>query len=408
MPIIPSHKNPLLLLRSFRDELEARTNITNFDRDSKARAFSDAFIDDMLAGREDLVNAFYSMQIANAVDAQLDQIGEDLGLPRLQPTFANALSVEQNVAFYVDSTNFGTINGGSPITVPGGTRIESLPNQNELNTRISFELLEDVLLPAADSLKYVAVRATTIGTGYNVGAEVLRSHTFTGYTDVGSNSLKVVNFYPILNGRNRETDEHYKYRLSQYYNTLFQANDARIRLRALEVPGVREVKIIPGYYGIGTAGVVVLGPENQSNSRLVNGVQEQLRQLAGPGQELLALGATQVLFDFELDVRLSILPTISEQARITAQIQRGILAYFRKLPIGGTVNLDDLVGSIQRITSGVVSLSGTSKDKFFKRVFLRRAQPGFISDDRELLIANTVTLLNDQFGVLGTLEVSYS
>ena len=38
-----------------------------------------------------------------------------------------------------------------------------------------------------------------------------------------------------------------------------------VNLAGLEIPGVIQTKIIPGYFGLGTTGIVVFGPEKATH-----------------------------------------------------------------------------------------------------------------------------------------------
>lgn len=407
MPIIPSQKNPLVVLRGFRDNLENRTNMTNFDRDSKIRVLSDVLTDELLQDREDMTEAFYANQISNAVGEQLDSIGDRLGLSRRQPVFADVTKAESSLAFYVDSGDFGAINSGSPITIPQGTIVSTDPNSNELGSTIEYKLTASYTLPATSSIFFVDAQASNLGSKYNVGAQVLRRHQFTNYTDSTAGSLKVVNFYPILNGRDRETDENYRFRLSQFYSSLVQINNSRIKLAALQVPGVVQTRVMPAYYGIGTAGVAVMGAEFQTNARLVDGVQAHLNETQTPGLRAQATGAVQATFDFNLEIKTSRDLTDSEQVVLRAEIKRAMLDYFRRLSLGDVVNLNDLGAKIQRETNGLVSLDAIGGNRLFKKVWVRKGLPGSTSDEQQKLISTTYLLSQDMFAALGNVNYTF-
>jgi uncharacterized phage protein gp47/JayE len=407
MAIFPSTKNPLTTLRAFREELTRRTNITNFDRDSKVRALSDVFVDEQLSHREETVNAFFANQLANAQGEQLDVLGNSRGLPRREAMFAEASSTEVSVAFYVESGTFGTINGGSPIVIPSGTRIFSDPLNNELGATIDYETVGEHILLPVDSVSYVSVRARAIGATSNIGRHTLRSHDFLNYIDAAAATLLAINFYPILNGRQRETDDLYRFRISQNYNRLITNNNARIKLSGIEVPGVLDVRSETGFFGIGTVGVVVLGAEFQANQRLVDGVQQRLDSVHGPGLAMLAIPATEVQFDFVLEVRPTKALSNGEQARVRAEINRAFLSYFRVLGIGDIVSLEDLARSIHQGTNGLVNIGQIGGRKLFKKVFVRRGLTNSVTDEKEKLISTTHLLDPIEFAGLGDLEILF-
>ena len=407
MAIIPSQKNALALLRQFRDEIETRTAVTNFNRDSKIRALADVFTDESLQDREDMTQAFYANQISNAKGTDLENIGERLGRPKKVATFGKIHKSEQSLAFYVDSGTFGDINGAADIALTLGVIVSSNPNSNELGADISYKTTETYTLPAASNIFFCSAEALVIGDRSVVGAEVLSLHNFTGYTGAASGGLKVINFYPVLDGRNTETDQSYRSRLTNTYASLAQVNEARVKLEGLKVPGVLQTRVLPAYYGIGTAGVAVMGPEFQTNVKLVAGVQNHLSEVGGPGMLLVATSAIQVTFDFELEISTRRATTEADKTLLEAEIKRTMLDYFRVLPMGTTVNGVDLATRIQTGTNGIVSMGTVGGKSVFKAVWIRKGLPGSTTDDRQKLLDNTYTLNAESFGALGTITYSY-
>lgn len=409
MAIIPSQRNPLVILRGFRNEFQSRTGLTNFDRDSKTRAIADTLTEEILTGRQEMTNAFYSNQLSNAGGKDLDRMGESLGIPRRDSKFANVSPEELSLAMYVDTGTFGTINGAADIIVPASTTIYSRPNNNELGTTVNYVTTVDVTLPAALALGYINARAQTIGAGHNVGGSVLQNHGFTGYVDAVNNSLRVINFFPIINGRDKETDDLYRFRISQHYNRLMQNNNARIQLTALTVPGVLDVRTISGFYGIGTAGAIVMGAEGQSNPRLIQGVQDRLLRSRGPGLAMQATPATQVYFDLQLDARTTTNLTPARQSAVRGQVRRTCLNYFRSASGSRSVFLPDLARQIQKDAGTLLALgSPGQEDRLFRRAYIRKGLAGGATSERQRLISSSVLLELDEFADLGTLEINFA
>ena len=407
MAIIPSQKNALVLLRQFRSELESKTNMTNFDRDSKIRAIMDVLVDELVTEREELTQVFYSSQLSNAGGADLNKIGEGMGVPRRSSRHANSHSSERNITFYVESGTFGDINGAAHIVLPVGTIVRGDPNQNELNASVTYTLSSSLILTNTSAVGYATARATIVGSGSNVGKSVLRLHNFTNYVDSSAAGLKVINFFPILNGRSDESDSSYKFRLTQHYNRLLTNNNARMLLTSLEIPGVQNVHTISGYHGIGTAGVMVLGAENQINARMVAGVQEELLRYQIPGSALTAISPTEVFFDFEIEATLGRSLNTAQRSELTNSINRSMLRYFRGLTINSTVDLPAMIRKVHKESAGTLSLVTPNTDGLLKRVYVRKGLPGTSADERERLITNTFTLASDEFSSLGTLDISY-
>lgn len=406
MPITPERKNSLVIARDFRDEVTKRTGINDFDSDSKTEALITVFVNQVINSRNESINAFYANQIGSAVGAQLDSIGQDLGLPRLSETFASVQKRDQNVAFYVSSGTFGDINGGAPITLPAGTQLNSAENQNDLGSRIVFKTTEETVLQAGSSIGYVACRALASGTIANLGGGMLSNHDFTAYT--AATGLECVNFYAILTGRPQELDRNYKFRLSRRYDTLVSSNNSKLHLEALRVPGVLDTRIVNGYYGVGSVGVIVLGPENQSNAQTLRGVQARLSQLQGPSSTFSAVAATSVSFDIELKLTPTRSLSTSEKRQLELQVRRALRNYLRSEGIAGTASLVDAAKEVRSYVQGVVRLSSLGKsESIFESVYIRKGPSSGSSTERELLENYYYTLDSDEYADLGTLTVRY-
>lgn len=407
MAIAPDTKSAIQLLRNMRSEIETRTGITNFDSDSKTRALMDVFIEEILNARTSAINSFYSNQLSNATGANLDAIGQTMGVERLLQTFAQSNARERCFAFYVDSGTFGAINGGADITIPRGTLLSSDPDQNELGAVIQFRTTSEATLTAADSVGYVSVRAELSGTSHNIGSGVIRNHTFTSYT--AGTGLKVVNFYAVLNGRATETDEQFRFRLSRNYNRLMGSNDQKVHLTALQVPGVLDTRVLSGYFGIGTAGVLVLGADYQSNTALVAAVQQRLNNLFGPGLKAVATAATEVSLDLELELKTLRTLTTREKQLLEASVRQALMDQVRSVGIGGTVTLGDLGLAVQQKARGLVRIGNrfTDENNMFKKVYLIRGFSNGSSSERETLVSTTIVFGEDEYPDLGTITFTY-
>lgn len=404
MAVALEQKNLLNYLETFRERISRRTNINLFDKDSKTQALVDIFSDQLLNERKDSIAAFNASQITSAFGPQLDKLGLSWGLPRLRESFATVSRNELSLAFYVASGTFGDINSGSTITIPKGTEITSSALQNDVGRVITYTLTEDCVCAGGESLSYASARAKASGPDSNVGASTLRNHTFSGYT--AGTGLLVVNFYSILNGRNRESDDSYRFRLSQYYTSIATSNETKAQLIAISVPGVVSTRLIRGHFGIGTVALVVLGIEYQANASLVAAVQEAINNLSLPGVKVTAVPAVNALVDIE--VRLKTLKTLSsaEQQRIESTLRRITVLYLRNQGLGATISLADLARAWARNTNGSIQFASSATD-IFEHVYIRRGYVSSVASERETLAGNSYTLEQDEFADLGDLTITF-
>src|SRR5207253_9685462 len=66
-------------------------------------------------------------------------------------------------------------------------------------------------------------------------------HKFTGATDAPLGTLPVTNNFGLVGGRDAESDDDYRSRLSRKVQSSAAANEAALRLELLEIPGIQDV-----------------------------------------------------------------------------------------------------------------------------------------------------------------------
>lgn len=404
MAIPLEQKSLAKYLDSFRSSIENRTNLNLFDRDSKIKALIDIFSEQLYNERQEEITAINGLQLSQASNNQLDNIGRGRGVARLQETFATVDKSERNLAFFTQTGTFGDLNEGSSFTIPKGTKVWTNEQQNDLGRTITYILLADVECINTENLVYASARSISSGRDSNVGASVLRNHDFASYSK--GSGLQVLNFYSILNGRNRETAEQYRYRISQIYSSISSNSENKAKLIALTIPGVVDTKVIPGYFGIGTVGLIVLGSEYQVNQTLLSLVQKQLDAAALPGVRTIALAPVTALVDFELTLYSTRVLSQVEQKRIYNTIRRLAINYLRLQGLGGTLNFIDLAKILtQELDSSVQFKS--SNIETFDYIYIRKNYASNTPSEREAVAQNSYFLNEDTYSDLGTLSVNF-
>ena len=408
MADLPSLKNPVSLYKSMREKLARRTGLTYLGADSATRAMMDGFISEELALRKDSREAILANQIGSAREGDLDALGGER-LPRLMPTYASVTVSEENLMWYTDTT-FGGINGGGSFTLGAG-EIVSVPASPSGDVTIQYLLTSSCTCAAGSNIAYCSARAQSMGANQNVRANSLTVHSFTGYTDHSNNSLKVTNVYPILNGRNRELDDNYRYRLSNYFPVLAGANTDKLKLSSLKVPGVMEVRVIPGYYGVGTVAVAVFGAEGESSTPLVSEVQRRLSSIQTGGHKALAIPGVRVEFDFDVNLIVSEQPSAELRRNLTANIRRSIQSVLKDADSKSFVDFEAIrrtVISQNQALVGITTRNARNRGNLFDKVYVRRsAATSLYSSERETVTTSTYTLEQDEFATAGTINITF-
>jgi uncharacterized phage protein gp47/JayE len=408
MAILPAKQNLPTTFRQFRDKINKRTKINHWGADSTVRAFIDTTAAELIRQRLESRRAFKAIQTSSATGQHLDRIADNWGISRLPRSFAQVDYHETSLTFYTEST-FGLINGGGDIVIPQGTVIRG-PAVAGSQSPVQFETTGSYTLPAGASIAYCAAKAIRSGPRQNVASGALRRHDFTGYTDTANNTLKVTNLHPILNGRSKETDEDLRYRISNRYTSLSQLNRTKIRLGALEVPGVLDIAILSSYYGIGTCAVVVFGARGASNTQLTSRVQAKLQRVQAPGLKLIALTPVNVYFDFNITISIADSISSTEQHKTEQAIHRIVQKYFLDRS-RSNVNIRDVRNLVYRAASAhVAQIKSSSRNpaSFFDAVYIRRAYAHELTtSEREQLIKTTYNVEPDEVAAAGLVDISF-
>ena len=406
MAINPERKNYVTTIRSAQTRLRSRTNLNIFTQDSKAGSLTDIVADQHVENRAQMIAALESRSISTARGRDLDSIGRERNVNRLAATKCMATASERSFGFYVSAGTFASVNATS-FVIPKGTKITSNPNQNEFNLSIEYVTTSAVTVQPTDSIIYVGIEAVASGSEQRVGFGTLVNHNVSNVSN--PSLLLCTNFYPILNGRDEELDEAYRFRVISEYDRSINLNRNKVRMDAVRVPGVIDVKTVPGYYGIGSAAVTVLGSDYSTNTNLVSGVQSLLDSERGPASRINVISATRVFFDLELEISSSIALNAREVTQAKNSIRLAVFNYLRSIEIGGFVSLSDMFNEITRSLNGNIRARNTEGGtSVFKNVFIRKGNNVSAPDERERLIGDFYSLDSISYADLGTIDVTFS
>lgn len=265
--------------------------------------------------------------LSQATGPYLDLHGTLFGLTRRPPRTATVMAEDNSLRFYVTSGTLydrlpkpGDLNHGY---IPQGTAVSNADGT------VVFVVEEDVLFERTATEVFVPARATSIGSGANVGSFILRRH------DLPAPDVLVTNPVSITTGQAAETDEQFRQRISNILLASEGSNETAVRLAALSVAGVADVQIVPFAYGAGSFKVVVIPQGNRVPVQTLLDIQENLR----------AVSAFGIYFTVEepLYRRLSMIVNLryvggvitSERSLVRANVERAILNYIGQIPVGG-------------------------------------------------------------------------
>ena len=175
------------------------------------------------------------------------------------------------------------------------------------------------------------------------------------------------------------------------------------------MPGVIDVAVNEGYYGMGTAGVFVFGADGFSSPDLIRQVQVQLNRTATPGLKTVVSSGIEVAFSFDIDVIVPQQPTSSQRARINSGIKQSISRYLSTGNLRKTISLLELRNAIMEENGDLVSLvpsKNRDRERLFRNVYVSRKYASFaFGAGEEKLLTPSYPLEREEFAVLGEVNI---
>ena len=139
---------------------------------------------------------------------------------------------------------------------------------------VGFETAEDGVIPEGETLCTVRAQAITDGAKGNAA-----KRTVNFMTNAPSGVEGCTNLAAFTGGRNEESDEELRARITESYLSLANgANAAWYKMKALEVDGVFAAAVLPCARGVGTVDVIIVSEEGEPNESLIAAVQEKLEK----------------------------------------------------------------------------------------------------------------------------------
>ena len=266
-------------------------------------------------------------------------------------------------------------------------------------------------MPADDSFVFASIESINSGFDSNISENSLLFHDFTDYVDSYTNALQVTNKYPILNGQDLESDQDFKFRLTNFMTASLNRNNEMLRLAALEAPGVIEVKTVPSMHGIGTVGVVLFNTGRRSNSQLQADVAGFLVELNSPGTNIILSNGIDCYLDFELRVYVNPSMNVNEREILRNELTQQIYTLIKDYEYNSLIDLS-IVSSYLRNNRNYNQVTGygSSSDSrnIFEKVYLRRTDRyNEFPEEREEIISNVFSIKPFERILFGSINIEF-
>lgn len=314
--------------------LSKNTPVTYFSDGSIAKALVETNCLEISRLQDYVATSFQNAFLSSATGVYLDMWGETLGLPRLKERRATALVEDGAVRFYILNGTLGSklphpTNPGLGL-IPAGTIVSNLTDS------VNYLTTEDVTFPVNSKSVYVSVSASGTGVGSNVGVNQLVVH------NLNNTEVKVINDTAITTGRDVESDEEYRYRLTRAMTSRYGSNLAAIEVASILSPGVSRAEILQYARGAGTFDVLLIPQGNRVTTTTKENTRRALEQVSAYGISFQVREPEYV--PIKITLQLSYIKGVTEAEKIVLsnEVESSILGYLAEIPLGGELIINQI------------------------------------------------------------------
>jgi uncharacterized phage protein gp47/JayE len=319
------------------NSLEKNAGITSVSPGSVARAFAEAVSDQVGDLYSILKYNIDQTMLATASGRNLDLIGELYSVKRKQVS-ADIVADRQvaNVLFSISKPY------SREIVIPRDTLI-----YNDVSADSSFQfnyrLVGDVTITASTTRAYGQIVPAFTNQAHTAAIGSLVRHNFISPPGV---VLSVYNSKEVHSQIDYESDESYRRRIIRSVKINSSGTNESIRLAALSVTGVRDIRIREASFGLGSCDVIVVPESAQAAVTLDKAVSTQLQASKPVGVRMNVRVAQREPVSVVANITL---PAGIQAANVTAignQAAYFTKRYLNSLTIGDTLNINSLKSQI--------------------------------------------------------------
>jgi len=294
---------------------------------------------------QDYIFANHSNVFLNSASgAYLDLIGDMLGIRRLDSGAASTSASDMNVQFSVSSGNLvnyfkdsGNINQGK---ISAGISIFTA------DRAIEYNVSEDTFFPATAKSVFVSVLANRVGSNYSVGKNRLTVHS-------GPSGVSVTNLKPIQNGSGVESDNQFRFRLTNSLVSGATSNKTAIKIAAIGSPDISNVILKEYSRGAGTFDAVLVPVGNSVSFQTSELVRRSIESVSAFGVSPRVKQPDYVRFKISFQLVPETGTRIGELDANKIRAKNATLQHFESVRLGG-----ELI--INRLRSDIISSVNSS------------------------------------------------
>ena len=156
--------------------------------------------------------------------------------------------------------------------------------------------------------------------------------------------------------KNNETDNDYRYRISQQCLILATSNETAVRLAALTTDGVYDVKLKKYAMGTGTFTVIVILENNVDKTVVLQNITNNINDTVGYGIRFKVVTPTLTYVKFKYKLYLKDNVSDADAQTIRYDVQTALADYINKLDVGEDIIIDKLTQVIMNVSDNIISI----------------------------------------------------
>lgn len=362
--------------------LEKNAGISATYQGSVARALAEAMAVEISDLYEAIRFSVDQTSLATASGRSLDLIGELYGVFRRSAS--EDLQVERasyNIEFFISTASAGNI------VIPKDTIVFNDVTDFS-STQYQYKLVDPVTILAGTTRAYGRVVPNFTSGDFTASKNTLTKHNFISPTGTIIFCTNPKEVYSMIN---MENDETYRRRIAKAVKASSYGTTESLRLRALSVNGVRDVRVRESSYGLGSCDVIVVPESQRISTNLVSSLFTALKAVKPVGIKLNITVAERIPINAAVNI---VLPAGLNEATITGienQARLFLIRYLNSKTIGDSISYGDMESQIKLASDFIKSvniLSVSSNGQEVPKGIYR------INDDRKYMIAGTASIFS--------------
>lgn len=381
MPI-SYNKSKDQILNQMIQSLQKNSSITAVHPGAIARAFAEAVSTETADLYQSLKFSIDQSSLSTAKGRALDLIGELYAVRRRSlAAEAEQDRASYNIEFFISTPQAGDI------IIPKDTLIYN--DVTSFSTQqYSYRLVETVTILPGTTRVFGRVVPNFEANDFTAAPGTLTKHN---HVSADGTLVFCSNPKEVYSMMNMESDDLYRLRISRSIKTSTYGTNESLRLNALAIQGVRDVRVRESSYGLGSCDIIVVPESQRIDGGFVRNVLENLASKKPVGIKLNVRMADRIPINVVANI---VLPAgLSQQVITSVETQASLFVkrYLNSMTIGSMLSFGDIEAQIKASSDFVKSvniLSVTANGQEVPKGTFR------INSDREYMIAGSVSVFS--------------